>query len=713
MRTTLLLLLLILTSGVPTAHAQHVLRGLVTDEHEGTPLPGANVVVDGTTTGTTTGGDGRFVLSGIPDGPQVIVVSFVGYRSARLELDFPRQDPDEPIQVALEEDEEALDEAFVTATRTGRTIAGTPTRVETIGGEEIEEKISMDPSGISMLLNESPGIVVQQTSAVSVGSAFRIQGLDGRYTQLLRDGFPMYGGLGSGLSLLQIPPLDLAQVEVIKGPASTLYGGDAIAGLINLVTKAPSERGERTFLLNASSAAGLDAAVWFSGRNERTGHTLLVTGSGQRAYDPDGDAFTNLPAVRRLTVVPTWVRYGAGTLTLSATGAMESRSGGYVPAVQENEAGYRERNESGRLAASARYERETAGGSWVAKSSVSLYHRIVQVPQARFSGRQTASYSELTRVRELGVHQVVAGVDVRSDRFDAAKESDARPDFAYTSAAVFAQDTWDVDERLVLEGGLRLETHSEFGTFVLPRLNVLLRPAAGLSLRAGAGLGYKAPSPFLEEAEIRAFRGVTRLGPGVDAERSRGGGLDLNWNTVLGPFGVSFNQAIYATRLEHPLMPVEDGALLRFETGTGHVRSQGAETTLKLSAGDLKLFLGYVLLDADRVDAGSVQPLPLASRHRTYTVLVWERHGKGRVGFEAYWAGPQELPAGGRSDDYLVTGIMAQWRFGPVRPFLNLENLLDTRQESLVTGAAASPVFAPIWGPTDGFVVNAGVLVDW
>lgn len=711
MRTILLLALLLF--GASGVNAQHTLQGLVIDEHEGTPLPGANVVLEGSTTGTTTDEHGRFVLTGIPDGPQVIVVSFVGYRSARLALVFPRPSPDEPIEVALEEDEEEMEEAFVTATRTGRTIADTPTRVETIGGEEIEEKIAMDPSGISMLLNESPGIVVQQTSAVSVGSAFRIQGLDGRYTQLLRDGFPLFGGLGSGLSLLQIPPLDLAQVEVIKGPASTLYGGDAIAGLINLVTKAPSEEGERTLLLNASSAAGLDAAAWISGRNERTGHTLLVTGSGQRAYDPDGDTFTNLPAVRRLTVVPTWVRYGAGTLTLSATGAVESRSGGYVPAVQDDKTGYRERNESRRLAASARYERETAGGSWVAKSSMSLYHRVVQVPDARFSGRQTASYSELTRVRELGAHQLIAGVDVRSDRFDSGDDSDARPDFAYTSAAVFGQDTWDVHERLTLEGGLRLESHSEFGTFVLPRLNVLVRPAAGLSLRAGAGLGYKAPSPFLEEAEIRAFRGVTGLGPEVQAERSQGGGLDLNWSTVLGGLGVSFNQAIYATRLDHPLVPVEDGALLRFETGTGHVRSRGAETTLKLSAGDLKLFLGYVLLDADRVASGAEIPLALASRHRTYAVLVWERHGKGRIGWEAYWAGSQVLPDGTETPDYLVTGIMAQWRFGPVRPFLNLENLLDTRQESLVAGAPASPDFAPIWGPTDGFIVNAGVLVDW
>src|SRR5690606_4495957 len=159
---------------------------------------------------------------------------------------FPLTDPEATVEVALEEDHEALEDVVVGATRTSQTIAEVPTRVEVIAGEAIDEMVSMDPSTISMLLNESPGIVVQQTSAVSGNAAIRIQGLDGRYTQLLRDGFPLYGGFSGGLSILQVPPLDLRQVEVIKGPASTLYGGDAIAGLVNLVSKSPGEAPEHS-----------------------------------------------------------------------------------------------------------------------------------------------------------------------------------------------------------------------------------------------------------------------------------------------------------------------------------------------------------------------------------------------------------------------------------------------------------------------------------
>ncbi|MDP2058936.1 MAG: Plug domain-containing protein, partial [Flavobacteriaceae bacterium] len=118
--------------------------------------------------------------------------------------------------------DEEMDEVIITATRSSRTIENTPTRLEAISGEELEEKGNMKPGDIRMMLNESTGIQTQQTSATSYNSSIRIQGLDGKYTQILRDGFPLYSGFSGGLGLLQVVPLDLKQVEVIKGASSTL-----------------------------------------------------------------------------------------------------------------------------------------------------------------------------------------------------------------------------------------------------------------------------------------------------------------------------------------------------------------------------------------------------------------------------------------------------------------------------------------------------------
>jgi len=124
----------------------------------------------------------------------------------------------------------------------------------------------MRPGDIRMMLNESTGIQTQQVSATSANSSIRIQGLDGRYTQILKDGFPMYAGFSGGLGLLQTPPLDLRQVEIIKGSSSTLYGGGAIAGLINLISKVPTAERELRFLVNGTSAGGLDVNGFYGQR---------------------------------------------------------------------------------------------------------------------------------------------------------------------------------------------------------------------------------------------------------------------------------------------------------------------------------------------------------------------------------------------------------------------------------------------------------------
>lgn len=723
-RTLSILLLLALVASAP-ASAQsgpHPLTVRITDEHSGAPLPGATVVVDGATpaVGASSGADGVARLAAVPGGAQTLVVSFVGYVPARVAVTVPTP---APVEVALEEDEEALGDVVVAATRSSRTIARVPTRVETIGGEEIDEKISMDPSNLTMLLNESPGIVVQQTSAVSGNASIRIQGLDGRYTQLLKDGFPLYGGFSGGLSILQVPPLDLRQVEIVKGPASTLYGGGAIAGLVNLVSKTPGPEAapaERSLLLNGTSAGGLDAGAFLSDRVGRLGYTVLASANHQGAYDGDGDAFTNLPHARRLTLAPRAFLYGDRTTAwVGLTGTAEAREGGDLDVIADEAAGYAERSESLRLTSQARLDHTLSDRATLTlKQSASRFDRRIGLPDHRFEGAQTATYSEASALLRLGAHDLVAGLDLRTDAFDQREAEGPELDDAQGAAGVFVQDTWDVAEALAVEFGLRGEVHSEHGLFALPRASALVRVSPAVSVRATGGLGYKAPTVFLEPSETRAFEGVLPLGEGVEAETSAGGTVDVHVQTVLfDRVTLSLNQAATLTRLDDALVPAPatgDG-LLRYRNADGPVLSRGLETNARLGLGDLKLFLGYVTLDATEAVDGGRRELALTPAHKTYTVLVWEQHGRGRIGLEAYYTSPQTLPDGERTPGYWVTGLMGQWRVGPARLFLNLENLLDTQQTDygpVVLGPRAAPAFADLWAPTDGFIANGGLKLD-
>ncbi|MBT3447894.1 MAG: TonB-dependent receptor [Bacteroidetes Order II. Incertae sedis bacterium] len=723
---TAFVFILIMPMRVEAQETRHVFRALVQDAHEGYAISGVNVSLEGSSIGAATDSEGKVSISGIPSGEQTFQFSFIGFEQVRLTLTFPLADRDEVFLVLLEEAHDELEEIAVTATRTSRTIADQATRIETIAGEEIEEKISMEPSNISMLLNESPGITVQQTSAVSGGASIRIQGLDGRYTQILKDGFPLYGGFSGGLSLLQVPPLDLRQVEIIKGPSSTFYGGDAIAGLVNLVSKGPSAEPELSLLSNLTTAGGMDLGGFYRARNERIGTTVLVSANTQKAYDPDDDAFSNLPETRRLTLNPKVFFYPSSKTIYSfgVSATIEEREGGDIQVLNNGVSANRtffETNTSKRLSSQARMDHQLTQDLGITiKNSVSLFDRSIEVPDYRFEGQQIASYSEASALMTRGPHQISIGLDLRSDAFrEDVGSAGSKRDYTYTSAGLFAQDTWDYSERAVVEAGVRVDRHNTFGSFVLPKASILYRVSDKLSARIGAGLGYKAPTVFLEPSEERAFRNVIPLSSTAQAETSRGGSIDVNYRTLLfDRLAVSFNQAFYFTDLQRPLIPVfetiagqPDGSL-SYENADGEIQTRAFETNAKFALSDFKLFLGYVNLSARTgFETGSVS-LPLTPQHKTYTVLVYEKHGKGRIGLEAYYTGQQRLMDGSDSDGFWILGVMAERRLGKSSLFLNFENFLDTMQSNyapVVLGTRQNPRFDDIWAPMDGFIINGGI----
>src|SRR6266850_7037557 len=168
----------------------------------------------------------------------------------------PAPPPPDPIRIEQE--------VTVSATRTERGIEDEPMRVEVLDRDEIEEKLMMAPGDIVMMLNEMGGLRVQATSPSLGAASVRIQGMRGRYTRFLSDGLPLFGEQVGSFGLLQIPPIDLAQVEVIKGVASSLYGAGAMGGVVNLVSRRPGTTREQELLFNRSSRGATDAGLWYS-----------------------------------------------------------------------------------------------------------------------------------------------------------------------------------------------------------------------------------------------------------------------------------------------------------------------------------------------------------------------------------------------------------------------------------------------------------------
>jgi iron complex outermembrane receptor protein len=712
----LLLFFFLLMLPATGIYAQHTIRIRALNGESKRPLAGATGTIVSLNKTTTADSTGLLLFTNVPDGIFVIRISYVGLAEQAVTVAVPQADS--ILEVLLEHEEEEEEESVVvTTTRISRTITNTPTRVEIISDEELIEKGNMKPGDIRMLLNESTGIQTQQTSATSFNAGIRIQGLEGRYTQLLRDGYPLYSGFAGGLSLLQIAPLDLQQVEVIKGAASTLYGGGAIAGLVNLVSKTPGSKRVLDFLANGTSAGGLDLSGFYSQRHRKMGMTLFASRNSNKAFDPANIGLTAIPRFERYTINPRLFLYGEKTTAdIGVTYITEDRTGGSTNYIRNGGTGFFEKNNTDRITTQLGILHRLIENSTLQfKNSYSRFNRAIIIPNYLFDALQQTSFSELNLTKKGKKTDWVIGTNLITEGL-AEKSRTAGPqrDYQYRTVGLFVQNAWTVSEKFTLETGLRGDYVNEFGVEVLPRVSAMIRISPKLTTRIGGGFGYKTPTIFTEEAERRQFQNLLPIDVNSSRnERSRGANWDLNYRTNIGAVGVGLNHLFFYTRLNHPLVLTNTaGFQVQLQNAAGYLDTKGTETNLRLVYGAFKLFVGYTYTDANTHFANGKEWLPLTARHRLNNVLMYEIEDQLKIGLEAYHFSRQRLSDGAFGKPYWIAGLMAEKLWKKFSLFLNLENFTNTRQtkfEAIYTGHIANPVFRDIYAPVDGFVVNGGI----
>ena len=720
-----IIMLCIAVINITAIFGQNTLNTIIKDSETNETLIGATAVLQGTTNGVSADMDGHIELKNIPNGEQIIVFSYIGYETRNETFNFPITTTN-PIVIFLKSSGEHLEEVVIQSTRSSRTIDNVATRVETISGEELGEKGNMKPGDIRMLLNESTGIQTQQTSATSYNSSIRIQGLDGKYTQILRDGLPLYAGFSGGLSLMQIAPLDLQQVEVIKGASSTLYGGGAIAGLVNLISKMPEEERELSFVINGTSALGLDLSGFYSQKFKKFGTTIFASYNLGSPYNPADIGLTAIPKFNRYTINPKFYFYlnDQTTINLGFNNTAEDRIGGDIKYIEGNGNSvnaYFEENKTNRFSTQLGLDHSIDEKSKFAlKNSVSYYDRSIEIPDFKFSGIQLASFSEANYQHESEKSEWIGGLNLWTDKFTQSEVSAAEAvDYNYTTVGAFVQNTWNATDKLILETGLRGDYQNEYGFFILPRISALYKFNEKFSTRIGGGLGYKTPTVFTEDAERIQFKNVLPLNvDNTNAEESIGANLDLNYKTALSDKSIfTINALFFYTQVKDPLIltPISNSTF-EFQQPNGYIDTKGVETNAKITYGDFKLFVGYTYADVNEHYNGTSTTFPLVAKHRLNNVLMYEVEEKLKMGLEAYYFSPQELNNGNTGKQYWLTGFMVEKLWEKFSMFINFENFIDTRQskfDDIYTGTITNPVFNDIYAPVDGFVINGGVKINF
>ncbi len=622
-----------------------------------------------------------------------------------------------------EHSDNKIEKIQVRASRLGHIVTESATRTEIINSEEIQEKALMRPGNISMLVAETGGVRVQTTSPTLGSSNIRLQGLYGRYTQLLSDGLPLYGGQTASIGLLQIPPTDLANVEIIKGSASSLYGGSALGGVINLISRTPSDSYEGEVLVNATSKNGQDITSYFASPLTSALSASITAGMHhQEEQDLDDDGWIDMAGYKRSTIRPRfyWQDDNGANFYLTLGAMTEERNGGTLGnATMPDGSKYSQIQDTHRTDIGFIYDQPLGQvlNINVRGSAMNQDHKheygAVQEDDSHKSyliESSLSGYSDQTAW--------LVGLALQSEKF--ASESFSEFNYSYQVPGLFSQLDYEASDDVAVSLSARADWHSEYGTQVSPRISLLYSPE-NWTMRGAYGQGFFAPSPFIEDIDEV---GLSRLAPleNLDEERASTASIDLSY--VLG--SVEASMTLFTSHIDNvtELEVINDidstwGKQVRIINAIGESEISGAELLLRYRWQDIKFTGSYLYTDATKENDTGIGrvPLTLTPQHSAGLVIMWEEHGSHLLGFEAYYTGTQHLennPYRKQSKPYWHLGLLGQITLGKVSLFINAENLLNIRQTkeyplTLPEQAPSGRWTTDIWSRNDGFTVNAGL----
>jgi iron complex outermembrane receptor protein len=679
---------------------------------EDKPLEKAEVFVLGVTRETDAAGS---VLIQAPPGELEVTVTKNGYVAITLKVTVgPGAQQDVTVDMHPEPTLEQT-VTVVATTRTNKRLEDQPMRVEVLNREEIEEKMLMTPGDIVMMLNEMGGMRVQATSPSLGAASVRIQGMRGRYTRVLSDGLPLFGEVG-GLGLLQVPPMDLGQVEVVKGVASALYGAGAMGGVINLLSRRPAAEPQHEFLLNRSTRGATDAVTFLSAPlSGGWSASLLGGGHWQEINDVNDDAWADLPGYGRAVVRPRVFWDGGNGRSFFGTAGFtyEDRDGGTPngSVLPTTGAPYSEALETQRYDAGA-FGQFLLRDRYVvtARAAIARQTHDHQFGEVFERDHHDTAFAEVAMRGTAGGQTWVGGFAVERDAY--TPRDVPRFEYAFIVPGAFGQYDFTVTPAVSLSASGRLDFHSEYGTFFSPRVSLLARSGRWTS-RASVGTGFFASTPLTEETEAAGLTRLQVAGP-LQAERGLSASFDLTRTD--GPF--SYTTTLFASRISDPIH-VDRSPSYVLRNLVDPTTNIGVELLGTFRREPFALTGTYTYVHARETVDSIEEDVPQTPRHSAGLVGMWEKEDVGRVGVELYYTGRQALeenPYRDISAGYVIVGLLAERQFGWIRLFINGENLSGVRQtkwDPLLrpTRAADGRWTVDAWAPLEGRNVNGGLRI--
>ncbi|MDT0554247.1 TonB-dependent receptor [Urechidicola vernalis] len=478
-----------------SAFSQSTVRGKV--RFQGDVLPYANVYLEGTTYGTTTSEEGVYELKNIPNGAYKITISFTGMEPTSKKINLKGRE----ITVHFELNESSsLDEVVITGTLKPVSRSSTPVPVEVY--KPTFFKKNPTPNIFDALQNVN-GVRPQLNCNVCNTGDIHINGLEGPYTLVMIDGMPIVSGLSTVYGLSGIPNALMERLEIVKGPASSLYGSEAVGGLINIITKNPGSAPKFFADVNVTSWLETNIDV---GMKANINNSSVLTGVNYYNYsnpiDNNDDNFTDVTLQDRISVFQKWNFNRKSNKLFSVAGRFfyEDRWGGEMQwnkSYRGGEEVYGESIYTKRWEVLGSYQLPVEP-NMLFNFSYTDHDQNSVYGDTPYLAKQKIGFGQLTYDVTKNKHDLLFGTAVRYQYYDDNTPATETED-EVVIPSLFVQDEIDLAEKHTLLLGARYDYDSRHGNIFTPRLAYKWSVSDNSILRLNAGTGFRVVNLFTEE----------------------------------------------------------------------------------------------------------------------------------------------------------------------------------------------------------------------
>lgn len=708
--------------------------------YEGVPVEFVNIYIVGAEKGATTDENGFFKIIGLAPGEYLLRASYIGFKTHEQTLEITK-DQGQTVYIELEA-AEIQDEMVVTGTMRKTYVKDSPVQVNVVKAVQLQQ--GKTSSNIMDLISSVNGLSTQLNCGVCGTNAIRINGVEGPNTAVLIDGMPIMGALASVYGLNGISPSIIDQVEVIKGPQSTLYGTQALGGVVNIITKNPALTPTFSADVYTKSTEEGNINIAYSPSFDRfegfvSGNILRL----ENYFDENGDNFNDLVKQSRISL------FGKGTLlgknkekrlNVVTKFYRENRTGGleqYSDDLRGSDQIYGESIYTNRFEFLTEYRPDGFNQQLRVNGAFTYHDQDSFYGTEWYNAQQGIVFGQATWDQPIGEHfQLLTGTTIRYETYNDNTPATADGTSRRWIPGIFSQGEWKTGDFTFL-GGLRIDHHSKHGYVTAPRLSAKFSPSMMTTLRISAGTGFRVVNVFTEDhAALTGSRDVV-FNEDLEPEESRSITASLEQILAFGTNPMTLSLDGFYTHFSNKIIPdyEQDPNLIVYENLNGFSVTRGFSVGLEqnLTAFPLTYNASVTIMDVYSEENGQRQALAYAPEFTGVFGATYDfRSLDISLGYNGNLMGPKRMPdnyaedfgRSSRSPAYSThdlkitkefTNVNSETGFG-LEAYLSAENIFNYTQGSPLVGAddPFGSDFDTIytWGPILGRTLSIGARLN-